>query len=177
MRKWRSVLGLLFVLTASGTAAAQEHGAVGLTMAFPAAIGVIFHATDKVAVRPEFTFNHNSTELTTLDATSWSVGTGVSALFYLRTQDRVQTYVSPRFSYTHSESNAAGTTAIPGSSSNGTGFSGSFGAQYSPSAKFSVFGEVGVGYTRSTTKSDLTGSDLMTSSWGTRAGVGIIVYF
>jgi len=39
-------------------------------MAFPAAIGVIFHATDKVAVRPEFTFNHNSTELTTLDATS-----------------------------------------------------------------------------------------------------------
>src|SRR6185503_15741863 len=112
MCKWRSAACLLFVLTASGTASAQDHGPVGVTMAFPAAIGVIFHATDKVAVRPEFTFNHNSTELTTLDATSWSVGTGVSALFYLRTQDRVQTYISPRFSYTHAESNAVGTTAV-----------------------------------------------------------------
>jgi len=176
MRKWRSAACLLFVLTASGTASAQDHGPVGVTMAFPAAIGVIFHATDKVAVRPEFTFNHNSTELTTLDATSWSVGTGVSALFYLRTQDRVQTYISPRFSYTHGESSAVGPTSVPGSSSNGTGFSGSFGAQYSPSAKFSVFGEVGVDYTSSKNKSELTNSDLTNKSWGTRAGVGVIFY-
>ena len=176
MRKWRSAACLLFVLTASGTASAQDHGPVGVTMAFPAAIGVIFPATDQVAVRPEFTFNRNSTELATLDATSWSVGTGVSALFYLRTQDRVQTYISPRFSYTHSESNSTGTTAVAGSSANGTGFSGSFGAEYSPSAKFSVFGEVGVGYTSSKTKSELTGSDLTSKSWGTRAGVGIIFY-
>jgi hypothetical protein len=171
---WRSAACLAFVLTASGTAAAQDHGTVGITMAFPASIGMIFHVTDKVAVRPDVAFNRNSTDTTTVDATSWTLGTDVSALFYLSSQDRVQTYISPRFSYTHSDSSAVGTTAIPGSSTNGSGFAGSFGAQYSPSAKFSVFGEIGIGYTHATSKSGLTGLELTNNTWGTRAGVGIV---
>ena len=175
MRKWRSAACLLFVLTASGTASAQEHGAVGVTMAFPAAVGVIFHVTDKVAVRPEFTFTHNSTETGSVDATTWSVGTGVSALFYLTSVDRVQTYISPRLSYTHGDSNVEG-LSISDTSSNGTGFSGSFGAEYSPSAKFSVFGELGIGYTHATSKSATATVELKSNTWGTRAGVGIIFY-
>jgi len=176
MRKWRSATCLLFVLTASGTAAAQDHGQVGITMAFPAAVGVIFHATDKVAVRPEFTFQHNSTESGAIDSTSSTIGTGISALFYMSSADRVQTYISPRFSYSHSDSSLEGNAISNSSSSNGTGFSGSFGAQYAPSPKFSVFGEVGIGYTHTTTKSDTTITELKSNSWGTRAGVGIIFY-
>ena len=175
MRVWRSTACLAFVLAACGTASAQDHGAVGITMAFPTSIGVIFHATDKVAVRPEFTFTRNSTETNTVDSTSWTVGTGVSALFYLSSHDRVQTYVTPRFSYSHSDSSVAG-GAISGATAESTGFAGSFGAEYSPSARFSVFGEVGIGYTHSTSKSDVSGTELKANSWGTRGGVGIIFY-
>ena len=55
MRLCRSTACLALVLAACGTASAQDHGPVGITMAFPTSIGAIFHATDKVAIRPEFT--------------------------------------------------------------------------------------------------------------------------
>ena len=176
MGKWRSAACLAFVLTASGTAAAQDHGQVGVTMAFPAAIGVIFHATDKVAVRPEFTFTRNTSETPAINASSWSFGTGISALFYLSSQDHVQTYISPRFSYEHGSSSAEGLTAISDTTSNGTGFGGSFGAEYSPSSRFSVFGELGIAYTHSKSTSSVSSVEVKGNSWGTRAGVGIIFY-
>jgi hypothetical protein len=175
MRMWRSSMCLVFVLAACGTAKAQEAGQVGITMGFPASVGVIFHATDKVAVRPEFTFTRSSTDSGPIHASAWSIGTGVSALFYLGSFDRVHPYVSPRFSYTRSSSSAEG-SAISSTTSNGTGVFGSFGAQYSPSAKFSVFGETGFGYTSNSSKSDASGIELKNHTWGTRAGVGVIFY-
>lgn len=145
-------------------------------MAFPGAIGVIFHATDKVAVRPEFTFTRSTSETPAINASSWSIGTGVSALFYLSSNDRVQTYISPRFSYEHGSANAQGVTAISDTSSNATGFAGSFGAQYSPTSRFGVFGEIGIAYNHSKSTSSLSSVDVTSNSWGTRAGVGIIFY-
>ena len=143
MRLCRSTACLALVLAACGTASAQDHGPVGITMAFPTSIGAIFHATDKVAIRPEFTFTQSSTDSSPVEATTWSVGTGVSALFYLSSRDRVQTYVAPRFSYAHADTSIAG-GIVSDNTSDSTGFSGSFGAEYSPSARFSVYGEAGI---------------------------------
>jgi Outer membrane protein beta-barrel domain len=170
----RRVPGLVLGMTLLGCAAAgaQEHGKVGVTMGYPASIGVIFHATDKVAIRPELSFAKNTTDSTTLNSDNWIIGTGVSALFYLASHEHVHTYVSPRFTYTRSS------TSIQSSDTTSTswGAIGSFGAQYSPTPKFSVFGEVGIGYTRQTTKSGVSGLELKGNSVGTRTGVGIIFY-
>jgi len=176
MRIRRSLASLVFVMAACGTAAAQESGQVGITMGFPASIGVIFHVSDAVAVRPEFAFNHTTTESTFFTSTSWTFGTGVSALFYLHAFDRVRPYVSPRFTYTRGDASSDAIGAS-GATSTGTAFSGSFGAQYSPSSKFSVFGETGFGYTHASSKSDASSTEIKSNGWGTRAGVGIIFYF
>jgi hypothetical protein len=161
------------MLLAAGAAHAQEHGTVGITMGYPASLGIIFHATDTVAIRPEFSFTRNSTD-GDLGADSWQVGTGISALFYLASSDHVHTYVSPRLTYARSR-----TTVTPsGFSSKNTswGLIGSFGAQYAPVRSFSVFGEIGLGYTRqsATTTGSAVGANL--NQIGTRAGVGIIFY-
>jgi outer membrane protein with beta-barrel domain len=167
----------------------QEERKVGITMGFPASIGVIFHASDKVAVRPELSFSGNSTDGTSSTSTDgWSVGTGVSALFYVATHDRVRTYVSPRLTYSRITFNSSSSLPSPllstSSKSTGTtwGGAGSFGAQYSPTPRFSVFGEVGLGFSRQTSHSSVTtlviipSTDVKGNSWGTRAGVGIVFY-
>jgi outer membrane protein W len=170
---------LVFALFACGTARAQDHGDVGIAMAYPAAIGVIWHASPAVAVRPDFTFSTSHSEGSSVETDSWSIGAGVSALFYVGSSDRVRPYVSPRVSYTRGSSEAnAGTFE---SSNRGWGFSGSFGAEYTPASKFGVFGEVGVGFTRSTAESNVSfgGTENETKSRGAgmRAGVGVIFYF
>ena len=71
------------------SAFAQEKGKVGLTMGYPSAVGFIFHVTDKIAIRPEVNFASSSTEiesdLISASSDSFTIGTGVSALFYLLT--------------------------------------------------------------------------------------------
>ena len=167
----------------------QEEGKVGITMGFPASIGVIFHATDRVAVRPELSFSTNTSE-GTVSSTSdgWSVGTGVSALFYVATHDHVRTYVSPRISYSRFSTTSTSTISIPATTFSTTattslwGGAGSFGAQYAPTPKFSVFGEVGLAYShQSGHVSVSTGlivppTDAKGHQWGTRAGVGVVFY-
>src|SRR5581483_1699657 len=174
-------IGMLFVWTAA--AAAQDAGQVGLTMGYPASIGVIWHVSDRVAVRPEISLQQiasMSTSVTTVTNTTqtttdqWAVGVGASALFYVHRWDALRTYVSPRFVYTRNASTnvgsltaAATSSAIivfPNTSPQTTEFtqqsyfvSGSFGAQYAVGAHFGVFGEVGFGYSHNTTASDEPG--------------------
>ena len=45
------VAGALWL--AAAPAAAQEKGNVGITMGFPASVGLLWHATEKIAVRPD----------------------------------------------------------------------------------------------------------------------------
>jgi outer membrane protein W len=165
---------IVVVLFACGTAAAQDTGKAGITMAFPASMGVIWHATDKVAVRPDFSFARNTNE-GSISTTTWTLGTGVSALFYMSTSDRVRTYVSPRYSYTRASASST-QGSISDTTVNGSSFSGSFGAELSASSRFGVFGEVGVTYARQTTKPGIAGTVFKGTSTGTRAGVGIIFY-
>ena len=54
--------------------------------------------------------------------------------------------------------------------------SGSFGAQYRLSDRFGVYGEIGIQYSHSASDTIII-SSATTHSWGTRSGVGAILYF
>jgi hypothetical protein len=173
--------GLVFA--AGGTAGAQDSGKAGVTIAYPGSIGLIWHVTDAVAIRPDFVFSHTSTGGGSSGAGT-GFGTDISALFYLKKYDNVRTYVSPRFSYTRSSSTIdTGATAqgFPNeleSTSTSTGGAGLFGVQYSAGSHFTIFGEAGIGFSHRKSESSFSGSGpaIKSNAWGTTAGIGIVFY-
>ena len=181
----RRLFGLCLValMAAPALAAAQDTRKVGITIAYPASIGVLWHASDKIAIRPDFTISGSSSQTDatniTLDSDGLGVNFGVSALFYLRTYDRLRTYITPRFSYGHSSTTANTSNLINETSSqdtNAVSGSGSFGAQYNLSDRFSLFGELGFAYSHATSKNSLSGTKGTSNNWGLRSGVGVVFY-
>jgi len=200
------VIGCFLVLTATA-ASAQDVGQVGVTMGFPASIGVIWHATDQIALRPEIGVSHTSSDGGLTASSGHAVSVGASALYYLRKWDAVRTYASPRYSYSNTGSSGtvgsttqtltgpSTTTIFTTESSSGTHtITASYGAQYMPTPHFAVYGEAGFGYSHASTTSQnsLSGtvtnvSGLVTNLspptvntqnvWATRGGVGVVLYF
>jgi hypothetical protein len=178
------VAGLLLVVFASlgvpAVAWGQEVGQKGITMGYPESIGLLWHVTDNVAVRPEFRFAHSTTDTNVPFAgentSSTSFGVGVTALFYLKRYDSLRTYVAPGWTHSHTDP-GAGTTA------NSDTIAGMFGAQYAVGKRFSIFGETGVAFSHSTSKSDIAGPPIVDTfsahgnSVATRTGAGVIFYF
>ena len=173
---------LVLVLGLPPRAHAQDAGKTGLTIDYPGAIGIIWHASDAIAVRPDVTFSHASNESTNSDSDGFGIGFDLGVLFYTKKLDNVRTYVSPRFSYTHSTTTLTPTTTVAGLTSskgttNATGGAGTFGAQFTPTSHFAVYGEVGIGFTHhKSTSSNLGSTTSKGNSWGTVAGVGIVFY-
>jgi hypothetical protein len=157
---------------------AQEKGKSGVTMGFPASIGLIWHASEKVAVRPEFSFTHSSVDAQGGDTSSDSLGLGASVLFYTAKWDNVSAYVAPRVAWSHgsAESRADVGGFNNESSADSYTYSGSLGAQAWVGTRFSVFGEAGVSYTHGESETSL-GTELKNKSFGLRSGVGAILYF
>ena len=64
MKRLRPVVLVLPVLFVAQTAPvlAQDKGDVGISMGYPASVGVVFHMTDSVALRPEISFTHISSD-------------------------------------------------------------------------------------------------------------------
>src|SRR3989442_6914007 len=93
-------LGAVLLLCSGPAARAQEQGKVGITMGYPASIGILWHATEKVALRPELSITGSHSDSS--DSDSVTVGTGLSALFYGAGGNNVRPYISPRFNYAHS---------------------------------------------------------------------------
>lgn len=180
-----AVAACLLVLLLPPPAAAQDERRVGLTMGIPGAVGLIWHAGDRLAVRPEFQFSHLTSESTSpqlgLRSTSdgWSISPGVSVLFYLQRWDNLRAYVSPRFSFTRSTNSFVPAGAIDAAESTNKSYtgSGSFGAQYSLGDRFSLFGEIGLSVTRTTGSTDLSSTETSGRQWTTRTGVGAAFYF
>jgi hypothetical protein len=189
-------------LGGASTALAQDQGRVGLTMGYPTAVGLIVRVTDAVAVRPEFTLAQTSLEtdvsanaagLELNSSDSWSYGVGLGALFYLGGEDNLRPYVSPRFQYartaTDTTSPTSGSLPPLETEVRGSAFAVavSFGAQYSPNRRFSVFGELGAAYSDSETTSTGVGfaipipitirTTTSSTGWGVRSSVGVIWYF
>jgi opacity protein-like surface antigen len=179
------------ILLLSLPANAQEPGDVGLAAGYPGAIGIIWHASERVAVRPDFTFSRTTSENDSgvtagLETKGWSLGFGVSALFYTGGAGPLRTFVSPRVAYARlsTTSEVSASTSASESTSNTWQFAGTFGAQYSLGDRFSVFGEAGLAYAQGKSTFRVGGSsagvdpgETTNRTFGTRTAVGIVVYF
>jgi len=195
---------LLVLLCSAAHAAAQERDRVGVTIGFPASVGVIVPVTDWLSVRPDVTFGRQSGDSPTVGITlspapvgtrstnrseSTQATVGVSVLIYVGRWDELRTYVSPRIAY--STSSSSNTAALSSTTADADSYvtSGSFGARYTLARHFALFGETGLQYTATTTTLTSTfifnpGQPAITSSGegkshaiGTRSGVGVIVSF
>jgi len=174
------ILGALGCLPAT----ADEPGKVGITMAYPTSFGILWHATGKFAIRPTVAISRSTMNGSTSNGDGWSLGTTIAGVFYVKKYDNVRTYFSPRYSYnrtqltTHVTASTQGAT-IPDvkTTGNGNGAAATFGAEYTPASRFSVFAEVGVAFSRLTTSSSgFISSKISGNTWGTTAGVGVIFY-
>ena len=192
---WGMALGLLAALAAP--AAAQEKGDVGLTMGYPAAIGVVWHIADWVAIRPDVAMTWTSTETestidtglpgvpsitSTTSADLFNTSVGLSALFYVHTEDRFRLYVVPRGAYLHTSldlDEGSGLTIGLDESSDGFLVSGALGAQVKAHERFSIFGELGLQYTSqgSETSRPQFRNENESHSFGLRSAVGVTLYF
>jgi hypothetical protein len=180
------VMSLLVCCSVPALAAAQDAHKVGLTMGYPSSVGILWNVSRRVAVRPEISFTWTSNEFTSaLDAksttTATAVGGGISGLFYMTTADKLRTYISPRFTYGRLTTETT-TQGFPnGTSGSGNTYSaaGSFGAQYAAGDRFTIFGEVGIGYSTQDSSSEvgIFGSTNATRSWSSRTGAGVVLYF
>ena len=157
---------------------------IGITMGYPSTFGVVWELNDRLALRPEVSFTIGTSEATAagISGTSsdtWSVGFGVSALIYLTKWEALRTYVAPRFTYSRGTSSVE--TGFGGDNdleSEGILLNGLFGAEYALHRRFSVFGEVGVGFSSGETRlSAPVNGKTETTSFGTRTGVGVIFFF
>jgi hypothetical protein len=189
-------VGVLLGVVMATPATAQEAGDVGLTMGYPAAVGVIWHISDAIALRPEATVSTSTTESTsttsgfggganlvsTTTSTSWTTSVGLSALFYVKTLDRVRLYVAPRAAYLRTSIDIDDDQPLAGTfdnSSDGFVAAGAFGAQYGAHERFAIFGELGVQYTSqsSTSAFSLTRNRSESRTAGLRSAVGVTLYF
>jgi hypothetical protein len=178
------ILSLAVVILVPCAAGAQERGQFGVAMGYPASVGFMWHVSDRVAIRPEVSFSHSSTESETsiLGITSssdtWTVSAGGSALWYFGGTDRVRPYFSPRVVFGHSSNDHSSSPYDP-VTGNTISASGSFGAQYSPVRKFAVYGEVGYGFSRvhSELQTPISTSETTGWGWGTRSAADVILYF
>jgi len=186
-RAWVFVAVLVTTLAATGPASAQEKGQVGLVMGYPASVGVQFHVSDGVAIRPEVTFSRASGTITysgdnfvepeaNSDATAF--GIGLKALFYLKKWESLRAFVTPGFVYARSTTTNRYSTNSNKSTSNSYQVLGSFGAQYALSRRFGILGEVGVQYSDvendNTLPDGTSGTSSSSKSFGTRAAVAVV---
>lgn len=176
------LVSCLLLMFGVGGAYAQEKGSVGLVMSAPVRAGVLWHATERVALRPEASWSTSTSDTsgdllgTTVGSSSDSTtfGVGVSALFYFTESEGVRTYVSPQYQFSHSSVSSA-TESSDGSDASRHSFGGVFGAQYALGSRFGLFGEIGVGMSTSSTslgplEADTTDANLI-------GGVGVVFYF
>src|SRR5262249_12304306 len=109
-----SLLIFASVLFMAASAHAQEKGRTGVVIAYPTSIGFLWNVSDRVALRPDVSFTKNKAENATAETNSYSVETGLSALFYVKKWQNIAAYLTPRFSY--SRSKTTNSQALAGSS-------------------------------------------------------------
>jgi Outer membrane protein beta-barrel domain len=175
------LLPVLFVAQ-SVPALAQDTGNVGISMGYPASVGVVFQVTDSVALRPEISFTRISSDSDSafgdINTSNYTYEIGISGLLYLGRWDKLRAYVAPGYAYRRTGgSNEIDFPPIASTTVSGHSFLGSFGAQYSLHEKFSVFGEAGLRYFTQQTRSSFSNGGVEFRSIGSRGAVGVIFYF
>ncbi len=205
MRRVAIAIGFAAVVLAGRDAAAQEAGRVGITMGYPSSFGIVWHISDRIAIRPAISLARASIEnedevassllgpLITesgsrTETDSWSIGVDLSALFYVGEWDNVRAYVAPAYNYSHTSSELeislprpVGTTSLD-TTVNTQGVRGTVGVQFTPHRHFAIYGETGIEYRWSETDFEdgllsLVSRESTGNTLGTRSGVGVIFYF
>ena len=186
----------IMVLAGASTAWAQQDRSVGLVIGYPTSAGVLWHISDRIALRPDVAINRQSIETTstvsglgpsitsTSTTTGWNTSVGMSALFYLGPRTDLRFYLTPRVAYQWASTETETAPPLPQlssyeSESDGFLAAGSFGAQYQVHERFGVFGEIGLSFSEQEGETGFTlaRQSLSTSSFGLRSGVGVVVYF
>jgi hypothetical protein len=172
----RVAFAICCCLAFAASAAAQDDRNVGLTIGYPSAVGVIWQAADRVAIRADTFFSSSWTGTdasnagdavlrlvgTTSSTSGRTFGVGVSVLVTVATWERLRAYLAPRAAYARSsnESEISFSASLPGipiviqpatfeTKVTTQTYSGSFGTQYGLGERFAAFGEVGVAYASS----------------------------
>jgi hypothetical protein len=176
-------LAIALFLSSAARAGAQEAGQTGLTVADPSSVGIVWQASDRLAVRPDLSFSTTSSDSGGIGlggSETSQVGTvGVSVLYGVGRWDALRTYVAPRFGYTRSSLSVASLSTADTHTSTYV-VSGSFGASYALGRRFGVFAEVGMAYSGTSNSSTTLLSStngLTVHTWATRSGVGAIIFF
>ena len=166
-------MALLAPMLVPASVFAQDSPKVGLVMATPTGVGIIWHITDRVAIRPGIglAFASSETPLSKSDGTS--IDAGFSVLFYTARWDNVRSYISGRYFYEHGTTESSSTEVT----STGHDITGSVGVEFTPHRRFGVFGEVGFGPVKSTTGIESVFGDVKATTWRVRSSVGAILYF
>ena len=168
----RIVLVAALLLSASFPASAQEAGAVGIAMGYPANVALVWQVSDQLAIQPDFTFTHFSLSSPVSSETpSGTAATyGIGARLYTSANGNLRTYIAPRYAYGRGTTSSNSTTTVHA-------VLGAFGAQYAAAPRFSVYGQVGVAYTRETIEREGNSPTSTSKDVGIRSGVGVIFYF
>jgi hypothetical protein len=167
------VIGVLAVGIAPVSTFAQETPKVGVVMSTPASFSIIWSATSGLALRPEIDVSRSTSGG---GSSALSLRPGLSLLIYTARWDQVRSYFTGQYRYQRATSESGG--AVPGKS---TGVAHSVGAgvgaEFTPHRRFGVFGEVGLSYTRASSKTSTGGSNPAATSMGIRTAVGVILFF
>ena len=183
------------------TAAAQPPGPLGLVVASPGSVGVLWQATDRIAVRPLLSFQRTSLKaeynldpeilayygllglsLPVLEPEAyWSVNLDVGVLVTLAQRDALRLYVAPQIGRNWAS------TPVRDASNSTIRAQGLFGGQYALSDRFSLFAETGLEVQRNTREAVLPSIGALyaldsftkttTTSVGTTSSVGLVFHF
>jgi hypothetical protein len=191
---FRLLLSIVLALPWAAAASAQEAGRVGITMGYPTAVGVIWHLSDAIAVRPEVNVTTSTTNTTLSTTSATAYGVGVTGLFFFKRWDAVGAYLAPRYGYQHGSATTGLGVDLPlplpidlsslesGTTTSQHNFSGLVGAQFFAHRHFAVFGEVGATYSTATTRFTVplgvpALADEPSHAFGIRSSVGAVFYF
>lgn len=181
----RAAVIMAVIIGTVATAAAQSPGDLGLTVGYPSSIAVEWHISDRIALRPELSLSWTKTESPggiegDIVNSGWQTGVGASVLVYVGRWEALKTYVSPRYVYSRREVTVdlpfVGEREI---TTTGWALTGSFGGQYRLGDRFSVFGEAGLEYARTSGSVPLLDGvgETRARTFGTRTAAGVTIYF
>ena len=187
MRRVARVLLLAVFMTVAGDRAlAQEVRSLGLTIGYPASVGVLWQVSSRLGLRPELALDFSTTETAvdlpfsgtiTTSTDSWEAGVGISALILVRRWDATSFYITPRYVFTTGDSTTTRDPPDPrvvtadGPRRTIHAYSGSVGFHQAIGTRFGIFGELGLRHQR------FHGQAIEASGTGISSGAGIVFMF